>query len=193
MHPILRYVCTLLLIVSVNAQAQSSLPPDSTRLEAARKLFYASVTDKKQLQPATDAFNELMRLDPSLEGRALTYIGALVALKGKHAFWPHDKLHWAKRGLLLMDQGVAKGPEDVEALFIHSSTCYFLPFFFNRGGDAQDKFKLILRLLPDQWETYDLELVGNVVRFISEKAHLDEKAKKDLEQLKSELGIASTS
>ncbi len=163
----------------------------SLQLHAARNLFYASVTDKKQIEPALAAFQAIRRDYPALAGRALTYIGAVEALRGKHAFWPHDKLHLAKRGIAIMDEGVAQAPDDIEALFIHSSTCYFLPFFFNRGKDAQEKFRTILQLLPRHFQAYEAGMIRNVVLFIAEKAHLDEDGQLLLQQLRGQLGLAN--
>ncbi len=183
-------VFLLLLASFLETSVNAATDPDA--LDAARKLFYASVTDKHQLQPALQAFIALQREHPHWEGRAMTYTGALVALKGKHSFWPHDKLHWAKRGLQIMDEGIAREPHDIEALFIHSSTCYFLPFFFNRQEDAQEKFRTIIRLLPHHFQAYDRELIRNVVLFIEGKAHLDGDAHLRLEQIKRQLGLAST-
>jgi len=161
-------------------------------LEQARLLFYASVEQKKQIGPAIAAFEELAGNYPAWAGRAKTYIGALVALQGKHAFLPHDKWRLANRGLAIMDEGVAMAPEDVESLFIHSSTCYFLPFFFKRGEDAQAKFRELVRLLPEKHREFDEPMFANVVQFIAERARLDENEKAALERLRSELTLPGT-
>ena len=110
-------------------------------------------------------------------GRAQVYIGALVALKGKHAFLPHTKFKWAKRGLAIMDDGLRKSPDDIEALFIHGTTCYHLPFFFQRGDDAQRDFKEIVKRMPLQIHTYDPKLIKNVVLFLLENAKLTDDEK----------------
>jgi hypothetical protein len=137
-----------------------------------------------------NAFTQLAKDHPELEYRAKTYIGALVALKGKHSFWPQDKLRWTNRGLEIMDEALAAAPEDVEALFIHSSTCYYLPFFFKRSEDSQAKFGAILGLLPSQYAAYDPQLVRNVVNFIFDHAQLDDQGREQLNQLQEVLGIA---
>ena len=105
-------------------------------LEIARKQFHAAVEDKKQIEPTIKLFERIARVEPKYAGRAQVYIGVLVALKGKYTFLPHTKLKWAKRGLEIMDSGLKKDPDDIEALFIHGATCYHLPFFFKRGDDA---------------------------------------------------------
>jgi len=166
-------------------------PPAIGQLEQARQLFYASVADKKQIEPALSAFNELIRIRPEWEGRATVYIGALIALKGKHSTWPHNKWRWANRGLKIMDEGIARNPQDAEALFIHSSTCYFLPFFFNRGEDAQTKFRTLIRLLPDQQHEFDRRMLKNVLQFLSDHAHLNPDEQKVLHTLKNGLSLGS--
>lgn len=146
-------------------------------LKRAREKFYAAVEDKKQIEPTIKLFERIAREEPKYAGRTEVYIGALVALKGKHAFLPHTKLKWAKRGLAIMDSGLQKSPSDIEALFIHGTTCYHLPFFFRRSDDAQRDFKEIVKRMPMQIHTYDPKLITNIVAFLLEKARLtnDEK------------------
>ena len=110
-------------------------------LEVARKQFYAAVEDKKQIEPTIKLFERIGRIAPKYAGRVQVYIGALVSLRAKHAFFPYTKLKWAKRGLAIMDRGLKKAPNDIEALFIHGTTCYYLPFFFKRGDEAQRDFR----------------------------------------------------
>ena len=108
-------------------------------------------------------------------------------MKGKHAFFPNTKLKWVKRGLARMDSGLKKAPDDIEALFIHGTTCYRLPFFFKRGDDAQRDFKEIIKHLPSQAHTYDPELVVNIIDFLLENAKLTLDEKTYLQTLKDTL------
>ena len=151
--------------------------PVPEKLAKARAQFYAAISDKKQITPAIKLFEKIEQLAPKYAARTQVYIGALVALRGKHAFLPHTKLKWAKRGLAIMDSGLEKNPDDIEALFIHGTTCYNLPFFFRRGDDAQRDFRKIIKLLPAQNHTYDPKLIKYIVAFLLENAKLttDEK------------------
>ena len=146
-------------------------------LEVARKQFYRAIEDEKGIEPTVALFERIGEMESKYTGRAQVYIGALVALKGKHAFFPHTKFKWAKRGLAIMDNGLQKSPDDIEALFIHGTTCYHLPFFFLRGDDAQRDFKKIIELMPQRVGAYDPKLIKNVVLFLLENAKLmdDEK------------------
>ena len=141
-------------------------------LKRTREKFYAAVEHKKQIEPAIKLFERIARAEPKYAGRAEVYIGALVALKGKHAFLPHTKLKWVKRGLAIMDSGLQKRPNDIEALFIHGTTCYHLPFFFQRRDDAQRDFKEIIKQMPLQIHIYDPKLITNIAAFLLEKAKL---------------------
>ena len=156
-------------------------------LEVARKQFYAAVEDEEHIEPTIKLLERIARIEPSYTGRTQVYIGALVALKGKHAFLPHTKFKWAKRGLAIMDGGLQKNPNDIEALFIHGTTCYYLPFFFRRGDDAQRDFRQIIKLIPQQMDTYAPKLITNVVVFLLENAKLTDDEKIYLQTLKDKL------
>lgn len=175
---------TILFLIGITADVSADQQDEEKRIVKARELFYSSIEDKNKIKPAIQAFHDLMSQYPQYEGRALTYLGALTALRGKHAFWPHDKLRYTKRGLGMLDQGVTKCPDDVESLFIHGSTCFYLPFFFERSDDAQEKFRQIVNLLPEKYFEYDYELLQNVVEFILKNAKLDEDEKKRLQDMK---------
>ena len=156
-------------------------------LKHAREKFYAAVEDKKQIEPAIKLFERIAREKPKYAGRAEVYIGTLTALKGKHAFFPHTKLRFTKRGLAIMDNGLKKAPDDIEALFIHGAVCYHLPFFFQRGDDAQQDFKEIVKQMPSQFNTYPPKLIINIIAFLLEKAELTPDEKVYLQTFKDTL------
>ena len=164
------FIAATLFIVCASSVADKK--PIEEAFESARKQFYAAIEDKNQIAPTIAMFQRIAQLEPKYTGRTQVYIGALVALNGKHAFFPHTKLKWAKRGLIIMDDGLEKNPDDIEALFIHGTTCYHLPFFFRRGDDAQRDFKKIIKLMPQQMHDYDPKLIKNVVAFLLENAKL---------------------
>ena len=174
----------LFLLCSIGIAADESV---EALLKRAREKFHAAVEDKKQIEPAMKLFEQIAREEPKYAGRTEVYMGALVALKGKHAFFPHTKLKWTKRGLAIMDDGLKKVPADIEALFIHGAVCYHLPFFFQRGDDAQRDFKEIIKQMPSQRHTYHSELVENIITFLLEKAKLTDDEKVYLRTLKDKL------
>lgn len=179
------YISLILsLICSLRVDGAPSEKSVEEMLEVARKQFYAAIEDEKRIEPAIALFKRIGQVEPKHVGRTQVYIGSLIALRGKHAFLPHTKLKWAKRGLAIMDSGLQKSPNDIEALFIHGTTCYYLPFFFRRGDDAQRDFREIIKLIPQQIETHNPKLITHVVAFLLENAKLTDDEKTYLQTLK---------
>lgn len=176
------FFLSLLLILMTSVPKAFASASDSS-LTQARLLYYESLKDKTKLETAIALFTTIGQSDISLQGRAQTYIGSLTAVKAKFAFWPHQKLKWAKSGLHLMDAGLAQNPEDIEALFIHGTTCYYLPGFFGRGDDAQRHLREIVRLLPEQAYQYDPKLIANVIQFLLEKIKLTAEERAHLQMI----------
>ena len=141
-------------------------------LDTARIYFYKSVENKEKIEPAIQLFEQINK-NEELEGLALTYIGALTALKGKFAFLPIEKLAYVRKGLTDMDVGVYKSPNNLEARFIRGQTCYYLPFFFKRKQTARTDFKKIVSLLEENYQNYSPELLKNVLDFLLENAGLE--------------------
>ena len=175
----------LLFFLSIKGVASDE--PIGETLKRARVQFYAAVENEKQISPTIRLFERIERIEPRYTGRSQVYIGALVALKGKHAFFPHMKLKWVKRGLAIMDNGLQKAPNDLEALFIHGSTCYYLPFFFRRGDDAQRDFRKIIKLMPLEIDAYDQKLIRHVILFLLENVRLTDGENAYLQTLKGRL------
>ena len=180
---------SLVLILLILLWVDGAVSNESAEkmLEVARKQFYAAVEDEKRIEPTIALFEQIGEREPEYVGRTQVYIGALVALKGKHAFFPHTKLKWVNRGLAIMDGGLKKDLEDIEALFIHGTTCYYLPFFFQRRDDAQRDFKEIIKQMPLQVHAYDPKLITNIVVFLLENAKLTPDEKVYLQALKNRL------
>ncbi len=183
----MKYVITFLILSGPALAAPDSMHTalPISDLEKARLLFYASVENGALIDSATVSFSRLAQQQPSWRYRAQTYKGALTALKGKHALLPTEKLKWTKRGLKVMDQGLAADPEDIESLFIHGTTCYFLPFFFKRRAEAEKNLKKILFLLPERHNEYDAVLLQNAFRFILQHVPLDSAEKKQADLVKA--------
>jgi len=186
------YRCFLILLafdlfVAQQIRSREIDTHDSQLLTAARSLFYESLVDKSKVDRAITNFEQLMR-ETSLEGKAQTYIGALYAIKGKHVFSPFSKMKWVNKGLPIMDEGIQISPDDIEALFIHGTTCYYLPFFFNRRHQANQSFKRIIQLLPYQYLYYEPQLILNMIEFLESNLHLTEEEFIRLTEVKKELG-----
>lgn len=153
-------------------------------LDRARTLFYVSVEQADSIDTAIRLFRKISEHDV-YEGVALTYIGALTALKGKFAFLPTTKYKRVLEGLELMDQGIEKSPDNIEARFIRGMTCFYLPFFFNRKETSRKDFKNIVRNLENAAGQYDAALIMNVTDFLLEHAELNGKERDGIEQIRN--------
>jgi len=154
--------------------------------EQARQLYYKGLEQEEALHRAIEIFRQLS--DQSDEpGVAQTYLGSLTALKAQYTPWPQKKLKFANQGLEIMDAGLEQNPDNLEALFIHGTTSYYLPFFFNRRDDANRSFKRILELLPQRIDEQDPDMAKNILNFILAKADIDDNQRKIAQQLKKKL------
>lgn len=182
----LRFSLCPLVVLLWSCTSLQAQPSDSLLIRA-RLLFYASVEQEKQIAPAIALFEEIGARDEKLRGRTQTYIGALQALRAKHVLWPQDKWRFANEGLKLMDEGLKLAPQDIEALFVHGTTCFYLPIFFGRSDDAQRDLREIARLLPKQHQNYDPALVLNVIDFVLQNIRLNKLEKSSLVGLQEKL------
>lgn len=94
------------------------------------------------------------------------YDGALIALKGKHAFWPPSKLKYVRRGLDVLDDQVQDHPDNVEIRYLRLLTCYHLPGILGRAPSVAEDFDALALLLPDVAEDYPRELYAEMIRFV---------------------------
>ncbi len=177
---------TFFLLFAIFATPLFAAEADSL-LAQARLLYYASIKDKTKIEPAIALFSKIGESEARLQGRAQTYIGSLTAVRAKFAFWPHQKWKWAKNGLHVMDGGLALDPGDIESLFIHGTTCYYLPKFFGRSDDAQRHLREIVRLLPEHAGNYDPKMIANVIDFIIAKIKLSEEEREHLMMINTRL------
>ncbi len=151
--------------------------------EKGRTGFYAAVEEKDSLRIAFQQFELLRKLDPKHTSRALVYIGALTALKGKHSKLPWSKMKWVKRGLPIMDQAVEMAPREVEVRFIRGMTCFYLPSFFERKNQAIEDFNVIINALPDASIDTNLGVLKNALEFIRENVALSVEEKQKVDSL----------
>jgi tetratricopeptide (TPR) repeat protein len=185
----LKYIFIIPLIVSISLSQPVYNPDAEKLLDTGRNLFYASVEDKSKLDSAFMVFKQYAKSYPEFEGRATTYIGVLTALKGKHSFWVYTKYNLVKKGLKIMDSGIEKSPNDIEALFVYGSTCYYMPFLFGRHDEAQNAFNRIIKLLPENIHNYDAKLMGDVIDFLLDHTDLTDTQIKNLQRLKESIQI----
>jgi hypothetical protein len=149
------------------------------KLNLGRVYFYLAVDDKEILEKGEKHF-KLMGNERKAESAA--YLAALEAIRAKNALWPMDKWTIANSALAKMDQVVEANPENIEVRFIRASTCYYLPFFFNRKDQVKSDFILLAHLIPVGYTSYPSHLIRNISSFILKSNYLPEKNAVSLRQ-----------
>lgn len=159
------------------------------RLEKARKFYYEATQNSKKADLAIKYFIELKRIDAGLSSLADTYIGSLTAVKARDEFFPWKKFELANDGIEIMEKAIKSDPNNIEALFIYGSTCYYLPFFFGKSNDAETQLKRIIHLLNDKsLNQYSQDLLKNVLTFIKDNIKLSPAEIKKADDLLGRLG-----
>jgi len=71
------------------------------------------------------------------------YLGSARLLESARTFavWKKGKL--AREGLEMLDKAVGDAPNDLEVRFLRAATCYRLPGWFGRAGQAESDFAWI--------------------------------------------------
>jgi hypothetical protein len=181
---LLKFV-TILLFFGFTMEIVSQPNMDSARL-----LFYGAVKDEKKLEKAIEEFEAIKLKNPKMSGVSTTYIGSLIMLKGKHAFWPQKKIAYVNEGLEVMDKGIEADPNNLESLFIYGSTCYYLPFFLGKSKLAKQKLKYMVEILNDENITnYDKVIMTNALKFVNEKIDLSDDDKNKVNQFLNKLSV----
>jgi tetratricopeptide (TPR) repeat protein len=179
---------TIFTLVLLSTAGWAMTSDAEAQWQRARQLYYQGLQSKAALEEAIELFSQLAKLSEKT-GVVKTYLGSLTALQAQYTPWPHKKLKYAKEGLKIMDDGLQKDPDDLEALFIHGTTSYFLPSFFNRRESANKSFKRILELLPQRFTEQDHDMLLNTLNFILEKADINDQDRHAAEQMKRQLDM----
>lgn len=153
----------------------------------ARNDYYKATKNEVALKSSLEAFKKLEKQD-KYKAIARTYIGSLIMLKGKYAFWPNQKLDYVEQGLKEMDKGLSRDPENIESLFIYGSTCYYLPFFLGKKQLALDKLKELVQVLDEEKvKNTDQKILKNALEFIKENVNLNDSDASKLNKYLSKL------
>ncbi len=153
-------------------------PDTSWDLSRLRSLYLASVEDEGAIDRG---LREVERLRAGLSASApehvgatlAAYRGALITLRAKHALWPPNKLRHLRRGLEVLDAGVAAHPEVAEVRYLRLMSCFYLPSVLSRGWSVREDFAALARLLPSARSEVPAEAYRAIVRFVLEEGRLD--------------------
>lgn len=187
MRQILIWLCAALALISVAPSGIGAETSADDPFEPARELFAEAVEDVGQTERAVSAFQTLEREQPRLAGRARVYLGALTAMQSKQTRWPHKKLGLLRKGLAIMDEGVATNPEDVETLFVHGVACRTAPRILRRRDDARRDFGRILNRLPSDLPQLDTEFVREILDFIVDEMDPSDADTRRVEEIRKRL------
>ncbi|MEZ4422675.1 MAG: hypothetical protein R3E98_04655 [Gemmatimonadota bacterium] len=171
-------------------EALAATPHDpALHWERLRTLYVLAVAEEARLR---DARATLVWLRGSAEPgsdaahRLDAYEGALEVVRGKHAFWPHDKVGHVRAGLRTLDTAVAEAPDDIEVRNLRLLSTFYLPFFFGRDDTARADLQALSTLLPAHPRALPPEAFGAVVEFVLEHGQLDDHTAHTLRVLHAE-------
>lgn len=167
---------------------QSGALSIAEKRQLGRLYFYLSVEQKDFIHKGKTYLSSLGR-SVEFSGFKEMYMAGLKALEAKYALWPLEKWQLANDALKEMDYIVKNHFEDPEIRFIRASTCYYLPFFFNRQNQVKEDFLFISKCLIEQKNinTYPTHLLRNICSFILDSGILKGKEKNDLSAFYSSL------
>ena len=153
------------------------------KLTLGRVYFYLAVEDKTMLEKGENYFQAIQS---DFKPEASAYLAALEAIRAKNAIWPNDKWNIANSALSKMDKAVETWPDNIEVRFVRASTCYYLPFFFNRKDQVKSDFIVLSKLIPSGYNAYPNHLIRNICDFILKSEYLPESQAKRLKSFYQE-------
>lgn len=113
-HPIRRFAAALLLAAPLWALAAGD-----EAFQAAFQRFDAARQGKtEQIEPAIEAFRALPA-DPQRQPLVDAYLGSALALKGKAAWMPWNKLRYPEQGADQLDQALAALKPEHDKALVH--------------------------------------------------------------------------
>lgn len=116
------------------------------RLERLRLLYFLSVAEERYMVLAEGEIAWL-REAGAPEPVLRAFAGALEVVRGKHAFWPHDKVGHVRGGLAVLDEAIRRAPESRDVRYLRLLSCFYLPFFFGRGDTVDEDLGALAGLL----------------------------------------------
>lgn len=178
-----------LLIIFISAVVLSAADNSSVFVKA-RNLYYSAIKNEDDLEPAIKLFTEIKSNHKASKGLTETYIGSLVMLKGKYAFWPQQKLKYVEEGIKKMDMGYNLDKKNIESLFIYGSSCYYLPFFLGKGDLAEEKLREIIPLLSEsKIKEYEPEVIKGAMEFLLKNIKLSETEEAKVKLMLSKVNV----
>jgi hypothetical protein len=110
-------------------------------LEEVRKKYVQGAQSESQAETLLNALNGENSLSPVL----LAYKGATQAVMAKYATLPTKKYSLAKRGMAIINNAIAKDPENIEIRYLRFTIQHNVPSFLGLSGDKKNDKDLIIK------------------------------------------------
>jgi hypothetical protein len=95
------------------------------------------------------------------------FIGALFALKAKHAWNPYSKIKYINRSEKIFQQAIAADPHNIEIRFMRFSVEHNVPSILGFNKDlAADSEDIIAQLAKKNYGSADKELTIAIIKFL---------------------------
>ncbi len=143
-HAVVAGVMALATLASLLAAGPACAAADAPFQSAFQSFSQASAGDKSAIDPAADAFETLLKAEPT-NPVLMAYAGASTALKASNTSLPWKKMTFAEDGLAQLDKALAmltpahdtpiqRGtPGVLEVRFVAATTFLAVPPFMNRA------------------------------------------------------------
>ncbi len=155
-------VLTILLLLSF-AQGFAEGDVDVNFLRAE---YYKCVSDADRTRILQDKLIALKSNRPLVIG----FIGALEALKAKHAWNPYKKMDHLSKAVATLDKAIKADPGNIEIRFLRYTVEYFVPAFLGYSKHVnEDKQVIIANIQQRKFTSQDVFLVENIIKFFEER------------------------
>ncbi|MGI9629181.1 MAG: hypothetical protein ACR2QM_20325 [Longimicrobiales bacterium] len=175
-------VTRLLSSVEARLTVADSTSRGPLLLERLRLLYFLSVDQEEHLTAAKEQIERMTQGEGASEAVLSAFDAALEVVRGKHAFWPHQKVSRVREGLSSLDDLVSAYPNEPEVRYLRLMSCFYLPFFFRRGGTAEADLEALGGLLAQTRGTLSRRAYGAVGEFVLSEATLDPTDRADLQR-----------
>lgn len=156
-NPIYILAAFLLLFVTQNLKA------DEPNLKVLRKQMVVAIDNSK----TTDSLFKSLTAIKTRTGIVNGFIGALQALKAKHAWNPYFKVKYLKNSEKTFKQAVAEDPHNIEIRFMRFSIEHNVPGFMGFNKDlTADSEDIIAQLDKKNYGSADKELTIAIIKFL---------------------------
>ncbi len=133
------------------------------------KTVKADLVKAVESSKTTDSLYNRLEALPTKSAILTAYIGALQALKAKHAWNPYSKISNVNRSLKTLAKAVKMDRENLEIRFIRFSIEYNTPSFLGYGKNLEeDKMEILKHFKNENFKLAGEDLVKNIAKFMVE-------------------------